>query len=88
MSKAAQQKRNALYGQVGNVFNEKVFKNSYEITKRTKLADPKVLSKELSLKLCPLGHKYDAACRTCTMPLLTCEFWMVACLSTLSLAVL
>ena len=33
---------------------------SYEITKRTKLADPKVLSEELSLKSCPLGHEYDA----------------------------
>ena len=33
---------------------------SYEITKKTKLADPKVLSEELSLKSCPLGHEYDA----------------------------
>ena len=32
----------------------------YEITKRTKLADPKVLSEELSLKSCPLGHENDA----------------------------
>jgi len=28
--------------------------------KRTKLADPKVLSEELSLKSCPLGQEYDA----------------------------
>ena len=32
----------------------------YEITKRTKLADPTVLSEELSLKSCPLGHEYYA----------------------------
>ena len=25
----------------------------------TKLADPKVLSEELSLNSCPLGHEYD-----------------------------
>ena len=31
----------------------------YEITKRTKLADAKVLSEELSLSSCPLGHQYD-----------------------------
>ena len=31
----------------------------YEITKRTKQADAKVLSEELSLSSCPLGHQYD-----------------------------
>ena len=28
-------------------------------SQRLELADPKVLSEELSLKSCPLGHKYD-----------------------------
>jgi hypothetical protein len=32
----------------------------YEITKRTKQADAKLLSEELSLSSCPLGHQYDS----------------------------
>ena len=32
----------------------------YEITKRTKQADAKVLSEELSLSSCPLGHQYNS----------------------------
>jgi hypothetical protein len=33
---------------------------AYEITKRSKQADAKLLSEELSLSSCPLGHQYDS----------------------------